>query len=348
MSPKVIYGDDASSLPSDLMERISLSNSAFEGHNNVYLFRDGSETGLVDTGDGTNKTRKELRTALANYGVKFGDIDRVFLTHWHHDHIGLAGAIQAAGGATVHIHEADADLASGDASAWSKMRSHMESLFDEWGMPPKKQSGLRNLIQGPNRFDEFPDVSSFRNGEVFSMGSQELTAVHVPGHAAGLCLFEMEQSGQPEILSSDVLLPVYTPNVGGADIRVDRPLERYVCGLKAIVEGEYTRAWPGHRHPIDDPSKRAAEIIDHHEERAWRVLDTVRQLGPCDTWTVSDELFGTLEGIHVLHGPGESHAHLEHLERTGAVVCNESEYRLADGTAEPLESMADRRWPLDI
>ena len=41
--------------------------------------------------------------------------------------------------------------------------------------------------------------------------------------------------------------------------------------------------------------------------------------GPATPWTVSDELFGSLSDIHVLHGPGEAFAHLEHLEAGGIV-----------------------------
>jgi hypothetical protein len=69
------------------------------------------------------------------------------------------------------------------------------------------------------------------------------------------------------------------------------------------ADADYDRAWPGHRDPIDDPTARAELIIYHHEERAWRVLDALPRKCPCDTWTVSDDLFGELKGIHILTAP---------------------------------------------
>jgi len=135
--------------------------------------------------------------------------------------------------------------------------------------------------------------------------------------------------------------------VGGADIRLDRALEKYIGTLHEIVEADYSRGWPGHRSPIDDPTARAEYIIDHHEERSWRVLNALRQHGPCDTWTVSATLFGALEDIHILHGPGESDAHLQHLERDGLVVREENEYRLEVGVVERLDNYDDKRWPLE-
>lgn len=86
------------------MERISLSNAAFEGDNNVYLLLTDAETVLIDTGDHLQSTRAQLESGLAEYGLEFADIDSVFLTHWHADHAGLAGTIQAESDARVYVH----------------------------------------------------------------------------------------------------------------------------------------------------------------------------------------------------------------------------------------------------
>ena len=329
------------------MERISLSNSAFEGDNNAYLFADGSETALIDTGDWMETTREQLEAALDERGLGFADVDRIFLTHWHHDHCGLAGEIQAESGAEVHAHERDAALVEGDEDAWEAMYDRQQRYFEEWGMPEAKREVLLERMADGETTVETPTVTPFEGGETFSVGDADLTAAHTPGHAAGLTMFETALDGERLVFSGDTLLPVYTPNVGGADVRVDRPLEKYLRALQGVVDADYDRAWPGHRDPIDDPAGRAQYIIDHHEERSWRVLDALDRKGPCDTWTVSADLFGELEGIHILHGPGESYAHLEHLEREGTVVREGTEYRLADGVSDDLAALEAERWPLE-
>jgi glyoxylase-like metal-dependent hydrolase (beta-lactamase superfamily II) len=329
------------------MERIALSNSAFEGDNNVYLFAGGEETVLVDTGDWMDATREQLQAGLADYGVTFADIDRILLTHWHHDHTGLAGEIQAAGGATVHIHEADAALVAGDEAAWADLTAAQERYFDQWAIPEPRQAILRDIFTSHEDVEPRPDVTRFEDGATFTVGDIELRAVHTSGHAAGLCLYEIHGDGPVSVLSGDALLPVYTPNVGGADVRVEQPLEKYLRALSTIVEADYERAWPGHRDPIDDPADRAATIIHHHKQRAYRVLDALRRRGPSDIWRISADLFGELEEIHNLHGPGECYAHLEHLERAGEVVSEGNEYRLAEGVAERVRERDDGIWPLE-
>jgi len=328
------------------MERIPLSNRTFEGNNNAYLFADGPETVLVDTGDKLPATREQLDAELAQRGTAVAEVDRVLLTHWHGDHRGLAGQIQQESGATVHVHADDAPLVAGDPDAWEALIDTQEHYFEQWGMPGAKREEVREILDSTAWREDPPAVATFEDGATFDVNGHSLTAVHAPGHTAGLSTFETTVDSGTVVLTGDALLPKYTPNVGGADIRVERPLVKYLETLRAIVDAGYDRAWPGHRDPIDDPAGRAEFIIEHHEERAWRVLDALRRHGPCDAWTVSDDLFGDLEHIHILHGPGEAYAHLAHLEREGTVLSEDGEYRLADGVADRLDGREDGRWPL--
>ena len=330
------------------MERLSLSNSAFEGNNNAYLFADGAETVLIDTGDRTDRTRAQLDSGLAEHGVTFADVDLILLTHWHGDHAGLAGTIQAESDATVYVHARDAPLVEGDEDAWAEMHAIQERYFDEWGMPESKRSALREVLADFKSMGEPADVIHIEDGDRISFDEYELTVRHVSGHAAGLCIYEFERDGRREVFTGDAVLPVYTPNVGGADVRVDGALAKYLRGLRRIVEADYDRAWPGHRNPIDDPAGRARTIHRHHEDRTLRVLDVLGRRGPSDAWTVSAELFGELESIHILHGPGEAFAHLEHLEHSGGVVREGDEYRLVDDVAAELRANEDRETILNV
>ncbi len=319
------------------MRQLSLSNATFEGNSNAYLLEAGSETVLVDSGDSTDVSRDQLRSMLRDSGQTFADIDRILLTHWHGDHVGLAGEIQAAGGATVNVHTADAPLVRGDADAWDTLQASWRDYLETWGVPPGKREELYEYLPGREFVSTTPTVEPIADGARFRFGDTRLTARHAPGHAAGLCVYERDDD---VAFSGDALLPKYTPNVGGADVRVDRPLAKYLATLKSIVAADYDRVWPGHRDAIDSPTARAREIIHHHEERSLRVLEALATHGPCETWQVSDHLFGALEAIHILHGPGESYAHLEHLSHTGAVYCEGTEYDLTDTARELLEAEA--------
>jgi len=334
------------------MRAISLGNRAFEGLNNAYLL-DGEVTTLVDTGIATPDTEQGLREGLAETGHEFADVEQILLTHFHADHVGLAGAVQAESDAVVRVHEADAPLVAQDPDAQAAMEERQRAALDRWGMPEDAQSELLGFLDTSDGIEGAPaEVTPFEDGDSFTAGDWTLDVVHLPGHSAGLCgfAFDSDYAGLSatgrDLFSGDALLPYYTPNVGGADVRVDRPLAEYLDTLTRIAEGGYARAWPGHRGPIVDPAGRARDIAVHHRERTARVLAALREHGPTDAWTVSADLFGDLSSIHVLHGPGEASAHLDHLAEGGLLSVIENsprEYALTDAADD--EAAVDDLFP---
>jgi glyoxylase-like metal-dependent hydrolase (beta-lactamase superfamily II) len=311
-------------------DRIQLGNTVFEGQNNIYILDDDPAT-IIDTGIATPAIEQTLFDALAARGVAAADVDQIVLTHFHADHAGLAGEIQAESGATVFVHEADAPLVARAGSAWEEFESYRRDLFEQWEMPERPEDELTSYFERfPDRTGPAPSVTELTDGDEITVGDSDLQTVYLPGHTDGLCGFLLERAGREILFSGDALLPTYTPNVGGADVRVSDPLETYVDTLVRIVEMDPDIVLPGHREPIEDPAGRAREILHHHYDRTRRVVETLRTDGPADAWTVSEHLFGSLEEIHILHGPGEAYAHLTHLESYDVVSRTGTAYALVE------------------
>jgi glyoxylase-like metal-dependent hydrolase (beta-lactamase superfamily II) len=312
------------------VHHIQLTNAAFEGRNSVYLLGAADPdrpTTLVDTGIATPDVAAELRDALADRGASVEAVDQILLTHWHHDHAGLAGAIQAESDATVYAHETDAPLVAQHPAAVDAVHERQREYLDQWGMPKEKQRELLDFVGTHDGLRGEPaDVTPLTDGDTVSVGDLDLEAVHLPGHAAGLLAYACERGGRREAFVGDAVLPKYTPNVGGADVRVDRPLRQYLDSLERVESLDLDRAWPGHRGPIFAPTERARDIAAHHDERTERVRRVVEEHAPATAWEVSAELFGSLSTIHILHGPGEAYAHLDHLVHEGHLEKTESGY----------------------
>ncbi|MEZ3144469.1 MBL fold metallo-hydrolase [Halobaculum sp. MBLA0143] len=328
------------------MKRIRLHNSEFEGENVVYVLDDGTETVLVDVGAAEEAVRSDLRAGLAEMDRELADVDAVLLTHWHYDHCGLAGEVQAASGATVYAHEADAGLiAGGEGSPFDDPDERDERLTG-WGVPGDAREELSAFVDTHlDLAGESVDVTPLSDGEELTLAGVDLTAVHLPGHAAGLVGFtaanedlnatlgddtvETGGDGATAAFVGDAILPRYTPNVGGADLRLSEPLGQYVDSLLRLADLAPAVAYPGHRDPITDPRGRALEILEHHRDRTSRVVDVLAERGPSTPWAVSAALFGDLSEIHILHGPGEAYAHLAHLAAAGVVARDGDRYELA-------------------
>lgn len=312
--------------------RIPIRNPAFEmeGVNNAYLVLSGDAVAIVDGGVPDPVTRREIEDALAARDLAVEDVDHVFLTHWHPDHAGAAAFVQERSGAAVHVHEADAPLVEGDPAAYEDLTAAYMAAFDAWGMPPRAYDAV---AAGPGRDpEERRDaggpvaVQPFVGGETFEIGDLAVRAVHAPGHTAGETVFAV-CDGRREAFTGDALLPEYTPNVGGADPRLDDALERHLDTLSRIADGAYERALPGHREPIDAPEARAAEVIRHHRIRAAEIVALLEAEGPLGTWEVTVSLFDELRGHHTFLAAGETDAHLAYLTRAGILAETEDGYR---------------------
>jgi glyoxylase-like metal-dependent hydrolase (beta-lactamase superfamily II) len=318
---------------------IKLGNEAFEGQNNAYLLHTEDIT-LIDTGLRSQKVEQKLRSQLERFGYSFSDIDTIVLTHWHTDHSGLAGAIQAEGSADVYIHTYDLSLVTQERETLQDFSDMQNRYHEEWAIPSKKLEEVPYDMESPElaMISDLNSATSVTDGDVISLGDEELHVKHTPGHTLGQCCFEFTTSTGIEAFVGDTVLPVYSPNVGGADVRVDQSLQQTSNSLKSILNQEYDRLWPGHRSVITDPANRINEILDHHVDRASRILSILRERGPCTPWEISAELFGELEGIHIIHGPGEAYAHLEHLRKHQFVKRTGQNYQVKKRDSSDIRS----------
>ncbi|WP_256301724.1 MBL fold metallo-hydrolase [Haloarchaeobius salinus] len=320
------------------MEQINLENDEFEGNNNIYLFDIEESPTLIDTGVASREVEATLVRSLTEFGLELSDIERIFLTHWHQDHIGLAKNIQKESGAEIYIHEEDAALVSHSSSAFKQMSHIYKKRFREWGVPTSPQKELLSFLQTSDSNQYGMNVKTFVGGDRFEVESWTFEVVHSPGHTAGLSGFYFTKDGERSFISGDALLPKYTPNVGGADVRMDNPLEEYVQTLYNIIQMNLDVAYPGHRGVLRNPTERAIEILKHHEARAIQILNILNQEGPSTAWHISENLFGNLSGIHILHGPGEAFAHLEHLYSKGLARRVDEGYEITDEARSNLVS----------
>lgn len=331
-------------MPPKHVEPISIGNSEFEGENNAYLLDRDGPPALLDTGLSFPDVADQLEAGLAERGYTYEDVSDVVLTHWHADHAGLANRVLEAGGATVYVHEADAPMLDGDADAIEAMRERTFDLFERWSVPQEVIEEVGVGVGGGDDSDAMmewiDEVEPITDGDRIAAGGFELRAVHSPGHTVGHSCFELETDAGTELFSGDAVLPEYTPNVCGSDLRVEDPLETYLETLRGLAASGYDRAWPGHRGVVDRPTERIEEILEHHLERSNRILRLLEDREPCSTWALTTDLFGSLEGVHVIHGLGEAHAHLDYLTQAGLLDRTPEGYQLRDDAVTDLQALA--------
>jgi glyoxylase-like metal-dependent hydrolase (beta-lactamase superfamily II) len=280
---------------------------------NVYIVDDNIRI-LIDTGMSDISYR-----ALVFQGVYFKDIDYVFITHLHIDHIGSAGRIREEFGIPLAMGEADVarvDSIRADPGGFNRY------MIDRMRMNGTPDGIIEQMIQHHAVLDHLDTYTNLeidnrlKGGERISDGTE---VIHNPGHSPGsLSLYVKETDS---ILTGDHILPGITPNISPYDDSTDM-LGLYLGSLEKTMELNAGFVYPGHRSPFENANQRIVQIIDHHKQRIDEILFIL------DSWKSSYEVAGSMtwsrnRGLSSMNlmemnfAIGEAESHLMHMEAAG-------------------------------
>lgn len=289
---------------------------------NVFLL-EGPPLSLVDTGLRDAATLETLRQAFARIGRKLEDLERIYITHGHLDHFGLAQTLVRISGATVFVHEQDAAKVTHESLKSLEEEPSLLGMFlEEAGLPSVYHNYIKQeFLSIVNTFSEpVPEVVTFPDGDEIACGDRKLRVVHLPGHSVGqVCFFEPSER---LLFSGDHLLPTITPNPL-LDLEAKarngyQSLKTYLASLEATRALDALHVLPGHGDVFSCPGSRIDAILQHHEQRSLEVL-RILENGAKTKWQLCQELFCQLEQREVFLGLSEVEGHLELLEEKGAV-----------------------------
>ncbi len=292
---------------------------------NAYLLL-GDPLTLVDPGSLWEDTRTELETGLAQHGLRVEDIERVIVTHQHHDHAGFAHWVKEQSGADVVGH--------------GGLKAHFAELaWDSMEAEDQFQAGVMRLHGvAETRIQELFEISkahrgyggSFdldhpvREGDVVEAGIHRFTVYERPGHSPSDLLFVDETGtialGGDHLIGSISSNPVvHRPLDRPADPK-DRPpsLVHYIDSLRKTAALDIETVLPGHGPSVTDHGRLIGDRISFHERRKERIAEA---LG--DTAQTAHEIALTVWGEVARKEPfltlSEALGHLDLLENEGRV-----------------------------
>lgn len=299
---------------------------------NCYVFAGAGSLTLVDPGWAHEEGWDALRCGLESIGLDLVDVAAVLVTHVHPDHYGLAPRIRALTGATVRLHELDAEAARTSEGDDALVR-RAESFLRWCGAPEHQVSGVAGELLRRGRVAEadLPDAP-LSHSDLVTAGGSTLRAVWTPGHTPGhTCLYD---EANRLLLTGDHVLPKVSPHVGVYHGRPASPLHGYLTSLAGLRDLEVEEVLPAHEYRFGDLDGRLDQLLAHHEHRLDEVLEVLAaqesSRTASTTWAVAERLrwsraWDEMPPITRRSANGETLAHLRELERRGSVRCSEHE-----------------------
>jgi glyoxylase-like metal-dependent hydrolase (beta-lactamase superfamily II) len=265
----------------------------------------------------TKEAEAALRSALAEAGVAIEDVRRVFVTHLHPDHIGMAGTLESTG-AEIVMHGPELENAS---RMWSRDHSMIDETyawFERHGMPADVDEGMRkSWLEIGRSVDEVEHITAADDGEELDLGGRRARLRWTPGHTD----YHAVLVDEPEriLFSGDHVLPRITSNVGLYPYSRDDPLGDFLDALRAVRTLPVTRVLPAHGDPFDDLPGRVDQILAHHKDRLRATVDAIGN-GERAAYAICRTLFPIVRTPHEERfALAETLAHLRYLERRAKV-----------------------------
>lgn len=286
------------------------------GHVNIYVVECEDGVALIDVGMATYECAVSLVRGLKKLGVKVGDVARVYVTHFHADHITLSPLLYEVASPDFYIGRGELLHV---ASSFDELYGLYVEEYKRHGVPPEVVEGLQRVHPMWRFRKVFEEVWNLPwrgvdDGDDLGCG---LKAISTPGHTPGHVVYYSEVG----LYTGDHVLPKITPNISWYPVKGFNPLREYFKSLEKLnVERP---AYPAHGGVISNLSVRVEELKRHHVERLREILDVLE--APMSTFEVARRVkwsvgaFDRLDVFNKIFAVGEAYSHLLYLEEMGAV-----------------------------
>ncbi|BCN39036.1 zinc metallohydrolase glyoxalase II family protein [Alicycliphilus denitrificans] len=285
-------------------------------HINLWAIRDGEGWALVDTGIWSTETAAAWRQLFAT-ALPQG-VTRVFVTHMHPDHIGMAGWLTRKFGCRLWISRLE--YLSCRALGADTGR---EAPDDAIRFLQRAGWGEEAIETYRTRFGSFgkmvyalPDsYRRLRDGEEVAIGGQAWRVVVGSGHSPEhVCLYCPERK---LFISGDQVLPGISSNVSVFPTEPDaNPLADWLASLDKIEREvpDDVLVLPAHNQPFRGLHRRIAALRDSQHRALDRLREALQE--PRRAVDVYGALFSrpvTADNMQMSLATGESLAHLNYL-----------------------------------
>jgi glyoxylase-like metal-dependent hydrolase (beta-lactamase superfamily II) len=284
-------------------------------HVNLWLLKEGDGWCAVDTGLTTVPIMDVWNKLLPIY-----PLTRQIVTHYHPDHIGLAGWLEQKTGAKMWTTQGEYTGALSFAEeAGSYSVDAMIEMFRHHGLDRKRLDALK--MRGNVYRQGFPLIPpTYRrlfDNEVFKVGDHDWRVIIGYGHA--MEHIAMYSESLKVLISGDMLLPSISTNIPViAANPLGNPLKYFLDSLQRFRDlPEDTLVLPSHGRPFRGINLRVDQLEEHHKIRC-NVL-----LAAAPTPKTACELLPFLFDRDVtdthqsMFAMSETIAHLNYLEEQG-------------------------------
>lgn len=292
-------------------------------HVNIYLLQDDEGWAVLDTGLGTDTCRAAWDSILAG-PLKGQRLTRMVVTHYHPDHVGLAGWLTERFGLPLsmprpeYIYSLALQYAPGDLGAET-----YRPFYRRHGLSPEvTELVLRRGHEYLRRTTGVPTTyHRLQHGDTLRIGARDFQVLTGGGHALEQAMLVLQD--QRLFFAADQVIARISPNVSVHAMEPDLDaLGIYLRSLRALRDAVPADmlVLPGHGLPFYGLHARIGELIEHHGQRCDLIAEAC-QARPLSVAELVPQVFHRdLDEHQTGFAFGEVLAHVNHMLGSGTLV----------------------------
>jgi glyoxylase-like metal-dependent hydrolase (beta-lactamase superfamily II) len=294
-------------------------------HVNIYLIENGEDWTVLDTGLGTDACRSTWEALLAG-SLRGLRLSSVLVTHFHPDHVGLAGWLTERFHLPLsmprpeYLYSLALQYAPGDLG-----HDMHRPFYQRHGLPPhvtelvlsRGHEYLRRTSGVPATYHRIKD------GDSFDAGSRAFRVITGGGHS-----LEQAMLYRPEeklFFAADQVIARISPNVSVHAMEPDLDaLGIYLQSLGTLRDkvSNDVLVLPGHGLPFYGLHHRIAELMEHHAQRCDVIVAACEQKALSVAELVPHVFHRVLDEHQTGFAFGEVLAHVNHMLGQGRLLLN--------------------------
>ncbi len=292
-------------------------------HINLWVLDGGEGWTVVDTGLSTSETRTLWDEVFAG-PLKDKPLLRVICTHFHPDHMGLAGWL--AEKHSVPLWATEKEIRAARTTFDQNEKTMTPVLTEHYRRSGLDDAAAQAVATRGNaysrRVHQLPEAVTIIDPLIpIEAAGVHWRVVIGEGHSPELAALYSEELGV--LISGDQVLPGISPNVSVRPTEPGtNPLEKFLKTLlRFSALPDDTFVLPSHKLPFYGLHARVDQLIAHHHDR----LDVTREAcrSGASVGEVLKAMFAREFDAHQLHfALGETLAHLNYLVATGEIELN--------------------------
>ncbi len=287
-------------------------------HINLYMIDEGDSWSLIDTGMSTPDVKAAWELIFDRYCTD-KPIKRVYVTHMHPDHVGMAGWIVKRFDAAFFMTQSEYFASTAYMAAGVSVDANL-SFYKQCGMP---ENFMEFVATSPYQMSSIVHAlpstySRLQDRQIVMIGGHQWQVITGEGHTfEHACLYSKSLR---LLLAGDQLLPKITSNVSvhAAEPSAE-PLTSWFESLDKLSHiDEATLVLPAHNKPFTGAHIRIEEIRAHHKKQLTALLSVLDK-----SQTIYDLLPVLFpQKLHNMEMPlavGECLAHINYLVAKGEI-----------------------------